>query len=70
MSRRIFRLDYMIVTVEDGMGEIESVLGTDFDQVESVVLALAFAGVDIGTPEFNEGINSAINSICNLMDDQ
>jgi hypothetical protein len=65
---------------ESGTGTIESKLrlagqdsaGTDFeafdarvDAVESMILAHACAGVDIASPAYIEGIESAIDAIVN-----
>lgn len=57
----------------DGSGTISSELGTGSDQsdkaivdtIESLVLALACAGVDIASPEFVAGLSSGIESVSN-----
>lgn len=63
----------MRVVVKDGWGKITSDLRGDdpnedtdfseFDAVESLVLAHACAGIDVSSPAYVEGLNTTINAI-------
>ena len=51
---------------EDGGGSISSDLEDydPFDAIEAIVLAHACAGIDIESPAYIEGIETAIDAIC------
>ena len=68
----------IIVNVDDGAGAISStdlktehndeedeLYNSAMDGIESIILAHACAGVDITTPEYIEGIETAVNSCAN-----
>ena len=52
-----------------GGGKITSELeGEEFDGIESLVLAHAVAGVDVQSPSYLEGIETAVDAIFNHID--
>ena len=61
----------IIVELEAGGGTIQSTLSDQaggyppYDVVESMVLAHACAGIDIESPAYIEGIETAIDAIAN-----
>lgn len=76
MKSKIINLPYGITVelFEGGSGAIESDLDVDStnpaewaanNTVESLILSLACAGVDVSTPEFAEGVSSCIDALIN-----
>jgi hypothetical protein len=51
------------VSTEDGGGYLTSSIGED--AIESLILAHACAGVDISSPAYLEGVNTALDAISN-----
>lgn len=68
----------IVVNVENGSGSITStdlktehndkedeLYNASIDGIESMILAHACAGIDINTPEYIEGIETAVNACAN-----
>jgi hypothetical protein len=53
-----------------GGGTITSDIGTGFEQIESMILACAIAGIDVETPAFLEAIETALEAAGNHIDEE